>query len=326
MIKKLFCLVLCVWSVVYAEVETRGAFDIGSGETKLTVADVDTEQNKIVKIWYQNFKIIELRKDVSNSVDGTLSKEISDTLVNGVMEMQADVQDLHVTKWYGVGTSIFRTASNGPALLERLKNEADAEIVLVPQSVEGEIGFNAAVAMSGLNAEDVISWDSGAGSFQISTLIDGKLQMYGEEIAHVFAFESVFKNRGEIFDPTKSPNPVSFDEVQAVVAMIQKRLPPIPDWITTKKIAAIGGKTCIFAKGMFVLGNQTYSKESIYQALQNLAGKTDEELSIYPHAHKTMVDLILLYAVMDHCHMNEITYYHTNGGCEGVLIIPRFWN
>ena len=42
---------------------TRAAFDIGSGETKITVGEVNATTNKINRIWLQTFKVVELRRD-----------------------------------------------------------------------------------------------------------------------------------------------------------------------------------------------------------------------------------------------------------------------
>jgi exopolyphosphatase / guanosine-5'-triphosphate,3'-diphosphate pyrophosphatase len=61
---------------INADIVRRAAVDVGSGETKLTIADVDTETNRIVKVHHQDCKVVALRKDLATSLDGTLSKEL----------------------------------------------------------------------------------------------------------------------------------------------------------------------------------------------------------------------------------------------------------
>ena len=70
-------------------------------------------------------------------------------LINTLNEMKAQNMQYAPQEWFGVGTSVFRTAKNGLALLERVKAETGITISLVPQAVEGEIGFSSAVASSG---------------------------------------------------------------------------------------------------------------------------------------------------------------------------------
>lgn len=324
----LFTAIVFIVCNLDASIVRRAALDIGSGETKLTVADIDTDTNKIVKVWYQNAKTVELRKDLAASPDGFLSKNIQEKLINTLKEMKTETSHLPPQKWFGVSTSVFRTAKNGQELLDRIKSEADVTIHLIPQIEEGEIGFLSAVAASKMNPEDVIAWDSGSGSFQISTLIDGQMEMYGAEFAFVPALEALFANRKQPFSQDLSPNPISTPEASELVRTICNKLPPFPIWLkneNNKQLISIGGKSSIFSFGEIATGQSSYTREQIWEAILNLCGSTDEELSNFPEPQKVVVGLILLYSVMDHCAIDKLTYFQTNGGCEGILINQRYW-
>jgi len=267
------------FATLSSEVITRAAIDIGSGDTKMTVATVDTETNQIAKILYQNYITVELRKDLGASPDKSLSPKIEQELINALRKMQENAEQYNPVEWVCVGTSVFRTAKNGAEFLAKIKAATDIEVRIVPQAVEGEIGFASAIAASGKNSESIIAWDSGSGSFQLTTLLDGQLKMYGAEFAYVPALEALFAIRNRPFSADVSANPVSLSEALLLIG-----------------------------------------------AIRRLCGSSDEQFKNYAKPKEVVVALILLYAVMDHCGFEQVNYYPTNGGSEGLLIIPSFWN
>ncbi len=329
---------LCLLSLssLQAEIVTRAAMDVGSAETKLTVADVDTETQKIVHIWYQTVKFVILRKDLAASQDGNLSSAIEERLLNALAELKVEAAQFNPKQWVGVGTSVFRKANNGQAILDRIKNEMNITITLVSQKEEAEIGFNSAVASTGLNPEEILSWDSGSGSFQIAGFNNGSYYMlgeevffevYGKEFAYVAALEELFKLRGQPFS-LLTPNPISIGEAFELYMTIRnEKLPPTPNWLQNKRkqVIGIGGITCPFSIGQIATGQYTYNSEQLWGALKTLCGKTDEEFAEFPDPSGVVMSLILLLSVLDHCGFEEITYSPTNGSCEGLLITPQYW-
>lgn len=310
------------------QVIVRGSLDVGSGETKMTVASVNTETNQIEKILYQKYLVVELRKDLGSSTDGCLSEKIEKKLINTIRAMQEDVKPFGPQEWVGVGTSVFRTAKNSQEFLNRVEAATGISIRIIPQIEEGEIGFASAAGASREAPEEIVAWDSGSGSFQICSLINGKLEMYGDEFAFVPALEALFKNRNQPFSSDISPNPVSRTEALKLIETIRTKLPPLPSWIVenNKKVVSIGGeKICIFSIGTIATGQSTLTKEQVMQAILQHCDKNDDELSRFAHPKKVVVSLVLLYTVMDHCGFEKVLYFPTNGGCEGILITPRFW-
>lgn len=322
------CFCLLEIPSIQAEIVRRAAVDIGSGTTKLTIADINTDSDQIVHIWYQSIEPIELRRDLAASTDGYLSKNIEEELISTFKEMNTKTCQFAPQQWFGIGSSVFRTAKNGKQLLNRLKMDADVTIRLVSHVEEGEIGFNSAVAASKMNPEQVISWDSGTGSFQISTLIDGKIEVYGSEFGGVPALEALFVNRKQPFNQHLSPNPVTMIEASELVKTINGKLPAVPQWLKTKgnkKIVGIGGIRSIFSLAEIAIGQSSYTKDQVWEAISKLCGSTDEQLAHFPEPKDTVVELILLYSVMTHCDIDTLSYFPTNGSCEGLLIMPHFW-
>lgn len=326
LMKTVALMLLCATSV-YGDIVKRAALDIGSGETKILIADVDTDTNKIEKIHFQSYAVIKLRNDLAASIDNTLSPEIQTQLISTLNHYKT--LDFSPDQWFGVGTSVFRTASNGQEVLDRVKAETGVTIYLASQVEEGEIGFQSAVAASGLDANQVIAWDSGGGSFQITTLDEDQLAMYGEEFAMVLATREVVSTiRGNIFDPKQSPNPMTKEEADQLASIIQhEKLPLVPEWLaqTDKKVVGFGGASSIFSSGYIATGKEVYTAVDVLEAIYKLTGKTDSELGMFPQPQEGIVGLTLLYSVMQHCGIGEVSYHKTNGACEGLLIIPRYW-
>ena len=70
----------------------------------------------------------------------------------------------------GCATAVFRSAENGEEVLERVRSEIEIDVQMVSQELEGRLGFLTAKAVgpADVKAEELIAWDSGGGSFQIT--------------------------------------------------------------------------------------------------------------------------------------------------------------
>jgi exopolyphosphatase/guanosine-5'-triphosphate,3'-diphosphate pyrophosphatase len=308
-----------------AKVVTRAAFDIGSGETKVTVADVDLVAQKVLKIKHQAFILVNLRGALETNGDGMLSEKSVRELNTAVRELQAQAKQHGAQESTGVASSIFRTAKNGSDVLLQMQQDTGLTAVLLPQEEEGEVGFATAVAVSNLPRDKLVVWDSGSGSFQITSYIDGKMEVYGEEFAAVAAKKTLYNLRNIPFESAPI-HPVSIEEAIQLVDTIQQQFTLPPEWISSedKQVVAIGGSS-IFAEAATALGKQTFTKEDVLQLILESCGKSTAELHHFPTPKSAVVLLALLYAVMEHSKIKELTYYRTNGSTEGLLITPRFW-
>lgn len=315
---------LCMFSL-QGEIVKRAALDIGSGETKLTVADVDTSTHKVVKVHYQGYKYVELRNDLAESLDGCLSERVENKLIETLLDFKETMTMYAPEQWSGFGTAALRKALNGKEFLERVHQATGISIHIVPQEEEGRIGFLSAVAASGLEPDQVIAWDSGSGSFQMTSEND----MYGVEFAFVPAWEVLVKEiRGEKFNQDVTPNPVSLDESQLLTQKIQdEKLTPAPRWLleTNKKIVTIGADRSIFRMGQIATGKTQFTRSELLEAIKAHAGKTDEQLFLFAEPHKVLVGLSLLHAVMNHCGFENMEFARVNGGCEGLMMLEEYW-
>lgn len=102
---------------------TRAAFDIGSGETKITVGDIDLRTNRMNKIWHKEVLHVKLRNDLANSPDGLLSHHIQSELIDAIKDLKDKVSAYNPIQWAAIGTSVFRTAKNGSELLKKIEED-----------------------------------------------------------------------------------------------------------------------------------------------------------------------------------------------------------
>lgn len=305
----------------------RAAFDVGSNDTKLRVAVVDDETNEILDVLYNENREVKLRFDLTKSQDGKLSTHIENELVNTINSMLQNAARYQFTQTFGIGTSVFRTALNGQEVLNSVKEKTGMMLHLSSQEEEGLLGFHTAVGATKKGENRIISWDSGSGSFQLTGMNEGKIAMYGAELAFVPVYQLLFQMRG-IAEISKAVNPVQLEEVLILSQKMRDLLPPCPDWLknTSKEVIGIGGIKSCFSVGKIATGKWSYTKEDIYQALLQFTNKSDQELSMFPAVHEVAVELTIVYTLMNFCGIETVTYVPTNGTCDGILKMPHFWN
>jgi exopolyphosphatase/guanosine-5'-triphosphate,3'-diphosphate pyrophosphatase len=309
---------------ILTDVRTLATIDIGSGTTKIAVAEVNCSENRILKTLLRQSIPVSLREDLATN-GGILSPAIEKTLIEALQTLMREAGQHRPMQWTAVGTSVFRTAKNSAEFLERVKQATGLTVCIVPQVEEGEIGFSSAVGASGLTSKEVIAWDTGSGSFQITSLIDGKLEMYAAEFGFVPALELLFKLRNRPLQ--EQVNPVSLEEEMALIEAIKAALPPVKSWVSdrSKQVIGFGEGKSVFKIGHIATGLDAYNKDDLMQAIHKYRDKTDKELSHFVAPREVLVGIAFLYAVMDHCGIEECRYVYTMGGCEGLMVMPKYW-
>ena len=162
----------------------RAAFDVGSGATKVTVAVVSPSDGAVVRILYSDQTELLLRHDLQETKATTGRDMLSDACVGRLLERLAfyaaeargagggdDAEDsVGAVQMVGCATAVFRSAENGEEVLERVRSEIEIDVQMVSQELEGRLGFLTAKAVgpADVKAEELIAWDSGGGSFQIT--------------------------------------------------------------------------------------------------------------------------------------------------------------
>lgn len=328
---------------LYSKTVRRCALDIGSGEHKMQIADVDTETNRIIDTIAYNVKKVGLANDFIQN--GDLSTAVQDLSKQAFKELLQEALDLGAQEFGGIATAVFRKAPSGKRLLEDLKSEGkklvngEINLEIVNQRMEGETGYLTAVVLSPeFQKDSIVSWDSGNASFQIVMHHNKSLDIFeGPSGTTTVTKDIVEKVRKIPFTSSDPINPVKPQELQELISYLLTTF-NFPDYLIDKiaqkdtKVVGIGGQTSLFGLGAIVTGKDTFTAQEIYSIVsayskQLLDNNSQELLELDPSSPATtIVRLILLYAVMDALHIREVIYKKSMGNTPGILISSNFWS
>lgn len=326
------CLIFVQGSLFSATHCVRGGIDVGSGGMKVTVADVDPENQKINEVLFSNEYLVPLKRDMEVSGKDYFSEKVQQVAIDTLAKVQEDLCLYNVEEWSGIATAASRKAKNAQELYDRIKQDLGIEITIISQEEEGRIGFATAAAVSGLPKETIVAYDSGSGSFQLTTEIDDQLKVVQGDFAYISALSTLVQEiRKKKLDYHSSPNPVSIDEAKKLVCLLKEKLPKISKEFAEKlkqettTVVGFGNQNFIFATGAVATEKTTYTKEELWNAIAQHCDLCDAELKKFAQPEEALVGMILLYTVMDGLGIDELNYCYANGSCEGLLIDPTYW-
>ena len=120
-------------SQICHQIVRRTAFDIGSGQIKMQVSDVDLRINKIVNVLLTDTAKVALREDLSKSSDSKLSTEIQNKTVDAISQLMQKAAHFKPEEYHAVATETLRIAKNANTLIERIKKETGLSVSIIPQ-------------------------------------------------------------------------------------------------------------------------------------------------------------------------------------------------
>lgn len=325
----LFALLICMTSYSEAEIIRRAAFDFGSGKIKVQVADVDTKVNKIVQSLYSESKIVLLSDALSHSQENLLNEEIQNEALSAASYLKNQALELGAQEFYGLATEAYRKASNGQELIDRYTIELQIPVKIISQEEEGKNGFLSLVAEKNLPPDNLVAWDIGSGSLQVTYLDDQKnMHVYMAPFGRTTTKNALIqyvKNQ----DPSKvySPNPMSQLDWESSLAFLSEALPGAPEELIHKlkkeEVMLVG--LSAHPEDLRVLN--TYRKSDILHLLEIRLGKTDQELlEIHNSPPSAISELALIYSVMEKLEIEKVNYIRTQGGTSsGLLVSEDYW-
>lgn len=323
--------VFITFTQVGAEVERRAAIDIGSGGTKVAIADVDTETNQIIQVILDTSFSVPYQASLDKSVDGTFDAPTKELGLKTFREIKQLTVQHQVQKIAAIATSAFRKANNSKEFVSEIEKQTNIRIKIIPQREEGEIAFFSALASDEFNAQEAVVWDIGTGSLQITTMNDSEgLTVYmGEQMGSV-AFKNYIVDaiQENDIEDTTSPNPISEAHLKAADsyarAFARKAYP-----IIKQKIQAQGpvvGIGRLFYHSIRPLASEgdVITRSGLRKFIDSSLNKTDEELN-NPYAHVDVSNCILTLAIMKALHIQEIHPIETTT-TRGLLVSPSYWS
>src|SRR5581483_8347646 len=239
---------------------------------------------------------------------------------------------LRPVEWKGIATAASRQATNAPDMFKKIHEELGIDIAIISQSEEGRLGFTTAAAVSNASPEKLIAVDAGSGSFQVTTLIDGKLEVIEGELGYIPSLEILMDIRGQKIDLQTPPATVTLQEAELLVEKMRSKMPEVPVSFVQRikdpcnAIVGIGNENFIFAMGAAGVGKSTFTKEELWDAVVRLAGKPASELPQFAKPDTAVLGMVLLYSIMDCMGLDQLTSHYSNGSCEGLLVDHGYWS
>ncbi|HRD56028.1 MAG TPA: hypothetical protein PLC42_06485, partial [Parachlamydiaceae bacterium] len=189
----------------------RAALDIGSGATKLKVAKVNLDENKIDEVLaVENFSV-QYQESLLNSKDNMFTEEIMRQGIDAIQKAKEIAMQHGAEKVVAVATASFRSGQNADAFIERIYKETGVKVHIIDQELEGILNFEAATAQVDIPKEDLIVWDIGGGSYQFTTLDqDGNIMVFrGTDASVPFRNHVITHIKRQDLPDTTKPNPTS---------------------------------------------------------------------------------------------------------------------
>lgn len=322
--------VISAFIQVDADVERRAAIDIGSGGTKVAIADIDTETNQIVQILLDHSYSVPYQASLDKSADGTFDKETKELGLKTFKEIKEIAKQYQVQKIVAIATSAFRKANNSKGFISEIEKQTKIRVQIIPQREEGEIAFFSALASGEFNPEEAVVWDIGTGSLQMTTANASEdLTVYmGEQMGSV-AFKNYIVGAIQENDlgDTVSPNPMSKDDLKGADryarAFARKAYPIIKQKIQAQ--GSVVGIGRLFYHSIRPLASEdgVITRGGLRKFIESSLNKTDEELN-NPFAHVDVSNCILTLAIMKALHIQEIRPIETTT-TRGLLVSPSYW-
>lgn len=312
------------------EIERRAAIDVGSGGTKIAIADVDTETNQIVDILYDASFSVPYQSSLDLSYDNKIDAETRALGLHTFTRIKEITDEFGVQKISAIATSAFRKAENGQEFFIDVQGATGIIVQIIPQREEGEIAYFSALASGLVNSDEAVVWDIGTGSMQMMTRdVRGNLSVYmGEKMGSV-AFKNyvVSQVQSQDLEFKYSPNPMNEDDLyfsdryargfaRNANQIIKKRIK------TSGKVIGIGR---LFYHSIRPLAseNDVITRKKLRKYIENALNKTDSELNS-PYAHVDVTNCILTLAMMKALHIKKIEVIETTS-TRGLLISPKYW-
>lgn len=310
--------------------ELRAAIDIGSGSTNLKIAKVDPKTNKILIQLYEKSIGVPYQKHLEQSSDTTFDPEVMDQGVKAIKALKEIADSYQVKKIVAVATAAFREAKNAQQFAKEIEQQTSVQVRIINQDEEGILAFRGALAITPMKPEQVITWDIGGGSMQLTALTKEGTYLVEKGKTASIPFKNAVIEQIEHKDlkTIQTPNPLSVEEMQASIHYAEKLSQETQSFIKEKiqdpetHILAVGSIFNYRIRTM--MDNSIVKQEALETEVMKLAGKTDAELPGGAFAEVSVTNPLLILGYMKGLQINQVQVVDVNNA-DGALTYPPYW-
>jgi len=325
----------------------RAAFDLGSGATKMTLArslgprrwEPIFGEEKEVLVGYA------VRTSTDNRIPAPIIAKLRTALQDFSDIIMSNVPKGALCESFGVATAVYRECLNGMEVLDQLSQEFRLPLKIISQQEEARVGFVTACLLSdastSIRSDHVLTWDSGASSFQIvrgsrqghalSNIFEGP---WGNSKAFIALVEMIQKQVPT--HPSSTCNPLSREQFNTFIEFLRhdlrkqkERAHFMQENGLSIPIITIGGDTSgFYLSSKLIRRFDNIRAAELRQAVErDLLGKTDEELKALniPQVNCAVAKVALVVSVMEEFQLPPFTYFESVGTTMGLVGLEEFW-
>jgi exopolyphosphatase / guanosine-5'-triphosphate,3'-diphosphate pyrophosphatase len=320
-----------------AQIRKRCAFDLGSGETKVSAAEVSSAGPSfgIARLMAKRIPL----PFVKRSQNGVIPDFFIEEAIAKINELKRECEAVGAREYSGVATAGFRMAQNGPEALARISLETKMPLHLITAEQEAVLGFLAATSALGLNGKNLVVWDIGGGSLQFSMGADAPHRNFVISTGH----EGVELFRRQIARrlnrcAAQTVNPLSQEEMTRAIELARELSqavnPQIRERLRRSRMRIVGlGSVHTESLGAQAglqtnLAYNVYTLEAVRAAAKRAANTSDADFrnaypeNEYPESQATNVALVLGY--MEGLQIKEVIPLEVTLA-DGLLVDATYW-
>lgn len=313
--------------------ETRAAFDIGSGSTKMRVARVDHCLQKVVQVLASENKAVQYKDDLASSKDRSFSRQVRAEGIKALRSLKKKAASLGATRFTGVATSAFRDSENASQFVKTIEKEVGIPVRIISQREEAILGFFGGSAGVEVPREKVVVWDIGGGSMQLITPAPESREwlIYEGQTGSVpFRNRIISEVQGRAPGKVSSPNPISESESRKAVGLAEAASKEIPKPLREKAsrkdvmLVGVGNVHNISVKNQVAGGADVVTREELERTLRGRAGLSDEKIG-GKYASTEISNLALVLGFLKGIGAKQLKLVKADLN-DGVLVNPEYWN
>lgn len=306
----------------------RAAFDIGSETTKMRVADVDTCAGKVAQTLLSEEVKVSYVEALSPT--GELPPEILAKGSEALAQLKARAVANGATEFAGVGTSALRKARNGEAFLASVETSLQIKARVISAQEEAILGFLGATQEVSLDPRNLVVWDIGGGSMQMTAKTENGYEVYAGTLASVgFRNHVIEQVQHKPLASTPSPNPISDAQAGEAWAYAKSFAAKDVPAVLKERIAApetrvvgVGGVLYHSVRGQLKDKNP-FSAADVTAALPARLNQTDAQLG-GEYASTDVSNLLMVGGFMEGLSIREVQAVKVNL-TNGALVYDRLW-
>lgn len=308
----------------------RAAIDIGSGATKLRVAEVDLKTQKIVKILNSQNFTVPYQEQLANDKEGNFNPQVMQQGIDSLHEAKKIAQSYQSENIIAVATAAFRKAKNADDYISQIKQETGIDVNIIDQHLEGELAFKAVVSQFGIEPSKLIVWDIGGGSYQLTTVNhQGKYDIFrGHDASIPFRNLVIEKIKKQNPQFVSSPNPHTAEELlhaQLHAIRLTKKIDTLfKEKIQSPEVQIVGVGNILGMQVPRMVKDDTVTLDQMIGAVANLVDKTDADVGGGDFANVYVTNSILVLGLMEGLNMQKVQLADINPA-DGAFFHTPFW-